>query len=79
MVVNYIINITGYLRLVRNGFGGEMGINPIIISYRSQTDKTSHFLNVDDLLKDDKHEKIKKVYNDIYQSVMHTTQIMLKV
>jgi hypothetical protein len=46
-----------------------MSFNPTIISYRSQIDQTSHFLNVDDLLKTDKYEKIKKVYDDIYPSI----------
>lgn len=46
-----------------------MGIQPTIISYRSQTDQFSHFLNVEDLLKSDNSEKIKKIYNDILCSV----------
>ncbi len=46
-----------------------MGIHPTIISYRSQTDEFSHFLNVEDLLKSDNSEKIKKIYNDILCSV----------
>lgn len=46
-----------------------MGIQPTIISYRSQTDQFSHFLNVEDLLKNDNSEKIKKIYNDILCSV----------
>jgi len=46
-----------------------MPIQPTIISYRSQTDDVSHFLNVDDLLKSDNSEKIQTVYNDILCSV----------
>ncbi len=46
-----------------------MGIQPTIISYRSQTDQSSHFLNVEDLLESDNSKKIKDIYNDILCSV----------
>lgn len=46
-----------------------MDLNPTIISYRSQTDQTSHFVNLDDLLKIDNYKNVKQVYDDIYRSV----------
>lgn len=47
----------------------RMNLTPTIISYRSQTDQTAHFLNVDDLLKSGDYEKIITIYNDIYYAV----------
>lgn len=46
-----------------------MSVQPTIISYRSQSDLSSHFLNVDDLVKSVDFEKIKKIYDDIFCSV----------
>ena len=46
-----------------------MGIRPTIISYRSQIEQFSYFLNVDDLLKSDNLEKIIAIYNDILCSI----------
>lgn len=46
-----------------------MNLTPIIISYRSECDQTSHFLNVDDLLKEQSSKKLKQIYIDIFKSV----------
>ena len=46
-----------------------MSYYPTIISYRSQSDQNSHFLNVDNLLETDDYETIKTVYEDIYRYV----------
>lgn len=46
-----------------------MSFQPTIISYRSHSDQTSHFLNVEDLVKSDDFQKISEVYENIFNSV----------
>lgn len=46
-----------------------MSFQPTIISYRSQSDLSSHFLNIEDLVQSNDFGKIKRVYDDIFSSV----------